>query len=205
MASQELDEGATDTRRAADAAGKQDSIRTDTRLDEYEDILTDGVKQSGKDSRPVFAPVGKVGHIGLQDHRAATGKRSGIGHVSAEGACFADREGEAFNELAEEIACPLRTATILAKHRQPTLAQLQDGEAVVANVDDRRRCISEGVAVSAELCLFRWNLGEPELTRKAAGDTCTIAGGGPLVATSKYKASSSDGKDTDRMTWLPDN
>ncbi len=138
--------------RAADAARQRDVSRP-VRLHEHLHVLADRVEQAGEDATAVLALVGEVGHVRLEDHRAASGERRRLGS-GRDLVRLLRREAEPLDELPEEVAGPLRAARVLPVGVPAVRLERQDAEAVRADVHDgggRALAVEELVAGDAGL------------------------------------------------------
>jgi hypothetical protein len=139
--------------RAGHAADEHDLRRAETRLDQHLHVLADRIVEAGEDARAALALVGEVGHVGLEDHRATTGQRRGLGLALDRGAGLVDAQVEALHELTQEVAGALGTAGVLAEHLGAAVAQLQHREAVTADGDQGGRPVAAQPAQPGDLRL----------------------------------------------------
>lgn len=154
--------------RAHDAAGEQHPRRAEPRLEQHLHVLAHGVVEPRDDGRLILALVGQVGHVGLEDDRATPGQRGRLGDVGAQRAGGLDRQLEALDQLAQEVAGALRAARVLAV-----------GVATGTQLEDREYCRGRSSPPSA---------GRPSRARRAlpaarrtdsCGARCTA--GAPLA------------------------
>jgi hypothetical protein len=95
-----------------------------------------------KDSRPTFAFVGQVGHIGLQDYRTTARQGAGFGLALDQTTRLGDAQIETLDKLAQEVAGALGAARILAENLSATASQFQDRKAMAADGDYGRFAIA---------------------------------------------------------------
>ena len=97
----------------------------------------------GQDAILALTLVGEVGHVGLEDDRAAAGERRRLLHAGGQLGGLLDGQVEPLDQLAQEVAGALRAARVLAEDLLTLPPELEDREAVAADVDQR----GGGVAV----------------------------------------------------------
>ena len=149
-------------------AHQQDVRRSQRRANQPLDVLADGVVQTRQDGRPGLALIGQVGHVRLEDHRAATGEGRRVLHVGTERAGRLDRQIEPLHQLPQEVARALGAAGVLPPDGVVAPPQLQHREAVVADGDDGHR-LPVGIGVLGPA--GERGLGGHPLEREHAADT----------------------------------
>ena len=125
-------------------------------------------------------------HVGFENHRAAARKRRRIGYVGAKLCGFLHIQGEALNQLAEEVAGALGTAAVFAERRSPIAAKFQHGKAVAANVYYGQWIVAAKKPASSQLSLFDGNSRELDLRRKAPRNGRSRCGG-PIPLTQQIQ------------------
>ena len=163
-----------DAARAADAADERHVRRTDAGFDQDHDVFAHRVEQAGEDGFALFALVGQVGHVGLEDDRAAAGERRGFLHVGANLAGLGGRQFEAFAQLAEEIAGALRAAAVLTEHFEAVGPQFQHGKPVAADGNHGGRAVPEQKPEAARLGLLGGNARQSDQPREPTADRRTV-------------------------------
>jgi len=144
VASGEALEVVPDPGRAGHSTEERHLRGGELRLDQDLDVLTHRVVEAREYPGPALPLVGEMGHVRLEDDGTPTAQRSRLDGGAREAVCVGQVQVEALDELPKEVARPLAAPGVLAEDLVVLAAELEHGESVASDGDDRGRPLMAG-------------------------------------------------------------